>query len=317
MMPCHQERFSRYHRRSFQVRSRRFPGRASRVRVRSWPASIAYLRSWPGRSSTKPIRFDAAIHFARAPFDRGDRISSARHGYWCARCGRRHCRFRRHRRAPGRARARWRDPRHTANRGRSFRRHRPAIAAREALDDHVRDQLFREMIRAVIVGAVGDDGGKDRSRATRGRDDRMTPCSPNRASSAHRRSLGEQALRRPASRRPRPSRRAAGGTRRAGRLKGAPVAQCLLQQVKVPTILVWMNSPGPSIERSTWLSAARFMTMRLMSDRTAPAIAGRCRCRPWRTRSAGVRRLRDRGEIRRVGELVDIDHARRYDRAGA
>ena len=30
--------------------------------------------------------------------------------------------------------------------------------------------------------------------------------------------------------------------------------------VKVPTVLVRINSPGPSIERSTWLSAARSIT---------------------------------------------------------
>ena len=28
----------------------------------------------------------------------------------------------------------------------------------------------------------------------------------------------------------------------------------------VPTRLVWMKAAGPSIERSTWLSAARFIT---------------------------------------------------------
>ena len=31
----------------------------------------------------------------------------------------------------------------------------------------------------------------------------------------------------------------------------------VVSKVKVPTMLVWMNSPGPWMERSTWLSAAK------------------------------------------------------------
>jgi len=33
------------------------------------------------------------------------------------------------------------------------------------------------------------------------------------------------------------------------------MAECRLQQRARSDQLVWMNSPGPSIERSTWLSA--------------------------------------------------------------
>ena len=37
-------------------------------------------------------------------------------------------------------------------------------------------------------------------------------------------------------------------------------ARAVCSNVNVPTMFVWMNSPGPSIERSTWDSVARCMT---------------------------------------------------------
>ena len=40
-------------------------------------------------------------------------------------------------------------------------------------------------------------------------------------------------------------------------------------------MLVWMNSPGPSIERSTWLSAARCMTASTPSSCITFCIASR------------------------------------------
>jgi hypothetical protein len=37
----------------------------------------------------------------------------------------------------------------------------------------------------------------------------------------------------------------------------APVTSACCSSTNVPTMLVCTNSPGPSIERSTWLSAAK------------------------------------------------------------
>ena len=98
---------------------------------------------------------------------------------------------------------------------------------------------------------------------------------------------------------------------------------------KVPTTLVWMNSPGPSIERSTWLSAARCMT-------TSGAKLSNSLAHLRRVRDVGahegvariVRHGRERVEIARIGELVDdqhlmrrvadeVAHHRRADEAGA
>ena len=74
-------------------------------------------------------------------------------------------------------------------------------------------------------------------------------------------------------------------------------------------MLVSMKAPGPSIERSTWLSAARCMTTSISlvggamsSDRRSSqmsacdeAVVGR------------VLDLAQGGEIAGIGELVDID----------
>ena len=82
-------------------------------------------------------------------------------------------------------------PRHgrarRASRARSCRRRRRDRLARQHALDHHRDQLLRELIRAVVVRAVGDD-----RRPGRRCDDRRAPacrsrpCWPSKASSARR-----------------------------------------------------------------------------------------------------------------------------------
>ena len=90
-----------------------------------------------------------------------------------------------------------------------------------------------------------------------------------------------------------------------------------------------MNSPGPSIERSTWLSAARFMTQSGGNVSSAARAAARSQMSPRTKRNRGSPATgRQRGEIAGVGQLVvdqnlmrrgldDAARDRRTDEPGA
>ena len=46
-------------------------------------------------------------------------------------------------------------------------------------------------------------------------------------------------------------------------------------------MLVWMNSAGPSMERSTWLSAAKWITRRGLCAANAARIASASQMSAW------------------------------------
>ena len=96
--------------------------------------------------------------------------------------------------------------------------------------------------------------------------------------------------------------------RSAGSVRQCASAAC--SSAKVPTILVWMNSPGPSIERSTWLSAARCITTSGENVGKEPPHRGRID--DVGTLEADSADLdgdrRERFQIAGIGQLVDHQH---------
>ena len=184
--------------------------------------------------------------------------------------------------------------------------------ALERIDDHQRDQLLGKMIGAVIVRAIADDGrqpvgvmprvdqmirrglrggigrASGRRRWFRG-SCRSSPSEPNTSSVEM------------WWKRKRPPLRL-GQARANGR---APPRS----SVYVPTTLVGMNSPGPSMERSTWLSAARCITTSGRNSASAARIGGAVA--DVGSDEAVARARRDRRqavEVARIGELVDNEH---------
>ena len=156
--------------------------------------------------------------------------------------------------------------------------------ALERVQDHERDQLLGELEGAVVVRAVRDErrAGR-RSRGRRARDGRRPPWRRRRASSAR---TASSSLKRP------------GRAERAVDLVGRDVeeAESALRvslpaaprkrraassSSKVPTTFVRMKAAGSSIERSTWVSAAKFTTA-LGADAAEQRPASRRgrRCRP-------------------------------------
>ena len=130
--------------------------------------------------------------------------------------------------------------------------------------DHVRDQLLRKLIRAVVVRAIRHQHGQLVGSAPGAApNDRSRPSSRRRASSAHTASSRETAGRlRPGHRRPRPSTRAGNGTAcRFSPVELGPVARAR-PAASAPSRRdsSRRNASGLSIERSTWLSAAKFIT---------------------------------------------------------
>ena len=95
----------------------------------------------------------------------------------------------------------------------------------------------------------------------------------------------------------------------AGGVEAGVVPRAASSRVKVPTTLVRTKSAGPSIERSTWLSAARCMTASgsCVSNtwRMAAASAMSARTSMWRWWCARLLQRLFRGG---VGHLVDVDH---------
>ena len=90
----------------------------------------------------------------------------------------------------------------------------------------------------------------------------------------------------------------------------APVLSAACSSANVPTTLVWMNCAGPSIERSTWLSAARCMTTSGRKLRTTSRILPRVDdVRSNEDVSAECRRHgREVVEIAGIGQLVEDEH---------
>jgi hypothetical protein len=111
--------------------------------------------------------------------------------------------------------------------------------AGERVDDHQRDQLFGELVRAVVVGAVGGEhrqavGVVEGAHQVVGR--RLAGA--NTAVRRVGRGLGERRRCRPASRRPRRWRRAGSGTRALAPVERLPVRARASSSAKVPTTLV-------------------------------------------------------------------------------
>ena len=181
----------------------------------------------------------------------------------------------------------------------------------DRVQDHEGDELLGELVGAVVVRAVGEEGrqavrlvvrahevvgARLRGRVGRvrrvGRRLREGPGRAERAVDLVGRDVQEAEAAAAAS----------GLSRRKSRAASS--------SSKVPVTFVRTNEAGSSIERSTWVSAAKFTT-----------AAGRCSRKSARTasRSAmsasheGVARVRrhvgEALEVARVGQLVEHDHA--------
>ena len=142
--------------------------------------------------------------------------------------------------------------------------HRQRLAG-ERVEDHERDQLLRELARAVVVRAVRRDD-RQAVGVMVGADEVIGGGLRRRVRAVRRvrRGFAERGVRRArATRRPRRWTRAGSGTP-ASRLRPAPCqwARAASSRLKVPTTFVWMKSAGAWIERSTWLSAAKCTTAR-------------------------------------------------------
>ena len=192
--------------------------------------------------------------------------------------------------------------------------------ALDGVQDHQRDQLLGELVRAVVVRAVGDAASAARtSRDRRAPGGRRRPWTPRRASWAHRPCPPRSSPSARASRTPRPSRRGGSGSAaRVAASRSASVARARPRAARTcPRRWSSTKARGPSIERSTWVSAAKF-TM----------AVGRC-ARERRGDGGAVgdvgldeREARVAGhvaqalEAARVGQLVEDDDARRGARQG-
>ena len=136
--------------------------------------------------------------------------------------------------------------------------------ALQRVQRHQRDQLLGKLPGPVVVGRVGDDrrqpvGVVPRAHQMVGR--RL--AGGIRAARIVARGLGERRIVvRRARRTPRRWRCDGSGTPPARALAepGVGTAAPASSSVNVPTTLVCTKSAGPSIERSTWLSAARCIT---------------------------------------------------------
>ena len=156
---AHQSWFSRYqaHRRA-QARRRRTCAGASRARARSCRVDrVAPIVPGPvGDEADQRSAYGARPRAAPAVEQRADASRRSRDS--SARRGRRCCTSRRARRAQHAARAPRSGRRRRASRARSRRRRRRAAVARRcALRIIERDQLLRELVRPVVVRAIGDD----------------------------------------------------------------------------------------------------------------------------------------------------------------
>ena len=170
--------------------------------------------------------------------------------------------------------------------------------ALERVENHQRDQLLGKLVRPVVVRAVGDQrpaGRRCGSRRARG--DRPTPCSPRTASSARTASsslnspLGAERAVHLVGRHVQEAERARAPPARA------PPANCraVSSSTKVPTMLVSTKARGPSIERSTCVSAARFTTAVGRCSANTRAIASRSAMSALHERDARIAQRRPRG----------------------
>ena len=140
-------------------------------------------------------------------------------------------------------------------------------------------------------------------------DDPRPPWSRSRASADRSGYARRTGPRRPASHKPRRSRHAPAGSSRARASGRDPIcARQASSRLKVPTTLLITKACGPSIERSTCDSAARWMTASGRWRWKTPANAARSRqidLFELIARIAGHRRQR-RG-AGGIAELVEID----------
>jgi hypothetical protein len=160
----------------------------------------------------------------------------------------------------------------------------------QRVQDGDRDQLFGEMVGAVVVGAVGQDGGQAVGFVPRRGPDGRTAAFDGGIGRARviGRVFGELAG------------RGQGAEDLVGRdvveaegLRAFPRVQwarAASSRLKVPVMLVSMKSAGPSMDRSTWLSAARCITAsgawvaKMRSRRRGRGCRPVQSCRGWTAR---------------------------------
>ncbi len=182
----------------------------------------------------------------------------------------------------------------------------------ECVQDHQRDQFFGELKRSVVVRAVGDErlqivGVMIRAHEVIGRRLARGVGRVRRV----RRVFAEESGR---------SQRAVhlvGGHVQEAEGRGAAPVRAPPRTVatassstNVPTMLVSTNGRGPSIDRSTWVSAARFSTASGRASRNVSAIAARSEMSACTNRTRGsFERLFEVEQAAGVGQLVDDDDA--------